>query len=72
MDKLGQFCIERSLKIQMLKWFGYVVRIGQDRKIREIMKTIQEGRGTIGRSRTSIFNIFFHVLLLIKFIMVLP
>ena len=51
MDKLGQFCIERSLKIQMLKWFGYVVRIGQDRKIREIMKTIQEGRVTIGRPR---------------------
>ena len=48
-DELRQFHIERRLKIKQLKWFGYIVQMGKDRKPRKKTEARSEARRTIER-----------------------
>ena len=42
-DEMGQFSIEGKLKRKWEKWFGHVVRMGENRKLRKIMQARPEG-----------------------------
>ena len=50
-NELGKFYIEGKLKTQLLKCFGYVSRMGDDRKVRQIMESRPERRRTRVRPR---------------------
>ena len=51
LDKRYNICIEERLEIKQLRWFEHLMRMREDRKLRQIVKTWPEGRRIRGRSR---------------------
>jgi hypothetical protein len=52
-EDLGQEGIENRLVKRQLKWYGHVVRMGEERKPKQCLEARPEGRRPIGRPRKS-------------------
>jgi hypothetical protein len=52
-EDLGQEGIENRLVKRKLKWYGHVVRMGEERKPKQFLEARREGRRPRGRPRKS-------------------
>jgi hypothetical protein len=52
-EDLGQEGIENRLVKRQLKWYGHVVRMGEERKPKQFLEARPEGRRPRGRPRKS-------------------
>jgi hypothetical protein len=52
-EDLRQEGIENRLVKRQLKWYGHVVRVGEERKPKQILEARREGRRPRGRPRKS-------------------